>query len=63
MRCEICGAAFSPKRSDARYCGARCRQRACRTRRDLADTDRHVPLTLGDLTPTLADLDRWLGGR
>jgi hypothetical protein len=30
--CETCGDPFQPKRRDARYCGATCRQRACRNR-------------------------------
>lgn len=30
--CEGCGHAFERRRSDARFCGARCRQAACRKR-------------------------------
>ncbi len=30
--CHQCGIAFAPKRSDARYCGNPCRQRAYRAR-------------------------------
>lgn len=29
--CDCCGVTFIPRRSDARYCGATCRQRAHRT--------------------------------
>jgi hypothetical protein len=30
-KCRICRKPFTSKRSDARYCSPRCRQRACRT--------------------------------
>jgi predicted nucleic acid-binding Zn ribbon protein len=32
QRCWHCGAAFDPKRSDARYCSGRCRTAASRAR-------------------------------
>lgn len=31
--CEVCSADFSAKRSDARFCGAKCRQASSRKRR------------------------------
>jgi hypothetical protein len=31
-RCAVCGTSFTPKRTDARYCGSACRQRAYRQR-------------------------------
>jgi hypothetical protein len=31
MLCACCGQSFTPTRSDARYCSARCRQRAHRS--------------------------------
>jgi hypothetical protein len=33
VRCVVCAHTFTAKRPDARYCGAACRQRACRARR------------------------------
>ena len=33
VRCLACRQSFRPSRSDARYCGGACRQRACRARR------------------------------
>lgn len=33
--CETCGASFTPGRSDGRYCGDACRQRAYRQRRQV----------------------------
>jgi predicted nucleic acid-binding Zn ribbon protein len=39
-RCVTCGSTFTPARRDARYCGERCRQRACRQRaRDQRNLD------------------------
>lgn len=32
VTCPPCGQAFHPRRSDARYCSARCRKRALRRR-------------------------------
>ena len=37
-RCEHCRKTFTPKRSDARYCGDQCRKAAQRTRKADADT-------------------------
>lgn len=37
-RCPICGTLFFPKRSDAIYCGARCRKRAQRKGVNRADS-------------------------
>lgn len=34
--CEVCRQTFTPKRADARYCSAPCRQRAYRTRKAAA---------------------------
>ena len=31
--CEVCGEEFYPKRSDARFCSAKCRQASSRKRR------------------------------
>ncbi len=33
IACEVCGASFTPKRSDAKTCSSACRQRAYRSRR------------------------------
>jgi hypothetical protein len=32
LECQVCGESFTAKRSDARYCSARCRMRAHRQR-------------------------------
>lgn len=37
-RCESCGTSIQGKRSDARYCGDRCRQRAHRAAVELTAT-------------------------
>lgn len=41
-KCIVCNAKFSPAREDARYCSARCRQRARRARVDRNDIDQRI---------------------
>jgi hypothetical protein len=36
VSCKACGEAFTPKRADAAYCSAACKQRAYRGRQDIA---------------------------
>jgi hypothetical protein len=42
IRCVVCDAKFTPSRRDARYCSARCRQRAARARADADDLARRI---------------------
>jgi hypothetical protein len=42
--CDQCGEAFTPTRSDARYCSSPCRQRAYR-RRQATDVGAQIRLT------------------
>jgi hypothetical protein len=39
MECEVCGTEFDSRRSDARFCGAKCRQVSSRKRRSRGVTE------------------------
>jgi hypothetical protein len=43
--CSTCRHKFKPKRKDAKYCSAACRQRAHRAREGLDDIDREIEAT------------------
>jgi hypothetical protein len=45
VACVVCDAKFTPSRSDARYCSAKCRQRAARARADADDLGRRIDET------------------
>ena len=63
--CGWCGAAFRIRRSDARFCGVRCRVAAHRARRELADLERSAArgfaLELAPLRRRRDELRRRLG--
>ena len=44
--CEVCGASFSAKRSDARFCSNRCAQRAVRRRAAAVKKSQETMMTL-----------------
>ena len=53
-QCEECGQGFDPNRADARFCSAKCRAKASRTRR--ADSVSETNATLPDPTFLPPDL-------
>jgi protein-arginine kinase activator protein McsA len=57
LSCQQCGGTFLATRSDARFCGAQCRQRA--NREDVLFSQHISHLTNG----LLAFRDRWMGIR
>ena len=59
MKCELCGREFMTKRSDARYCSAKCRVKARRlsvTELELSVADSDLSVTNPKLSVTKPDL-------